>query len=299
MWIWELRNADGGDVAAIAARARAAGISTVFVKSSDGAANRWAQFNPELVAALKANGLRACAWQYVYGNDPLGEASLGADAIADGADCLVIDAESEYKGKYAAAQQYIAALRATVGPAYPIGLHLVPVRRLPRDAALLGLPQPRRRAGQPAAGLLEGHRRHRRRRLGPLAGPEPHLRHRDRPARADLRQRAAGGHRPLPRAVGGLRQRRAVVVVLAAHRRARLGRARAAGRPAGASARRPGLAHARPRAQRRPGRVAAAAPRRLRPGGDGHEDVRRRDRPGAAQLPELRAACRSPGPPTR
>ena len=126
MWIWELPKADGGDAAAIAARARAAGISTVFVKSSDGPANRWAQFNPQLVAALHANGLRACAWQYVYGNDPLAEASLGADAIADGADCLVIDAESEYKGKYAAAQQYIAALRATVGPAYPIGFTSFP-----------------------------------------------------------------------------------------------------------------------------------------------------------------------------
>ena len=110
-------------------------------------------------------------------------------------------------------------------PGLPDRPHLVPVRRLPRDAPVLGLPRPGRRAGQPAAGLLEGHRRHRRRRLGPHAGPEPHLRHRDRPARPDLRQHAARGHRPLPRAVGGLRQRRAVVVVVAAHDRARLGRA--------------------------------------------------------------------------
>ena len=126
MWIWELPKTEGGDIAAIAARAHAAGMSTVFVKSSDGPANRWAQFNPALVAALHANGLRACAWQFVYGNDPLAEASLGADAIADGADCLVIDAESQYEGKYAAAQQYIGALRATVGPAYPIGLTSFP-----------------------------------------------------------------------------------------------------------------------------------------------------------------------------
>ena len=126
MWIWELARSERGDVAAIAARARAAGISTVFVKSSDGGASRWAQFNPNLVAALHAYGLRACAWQFVYGNDPLAEASLGADAIADGADCLVIDAETQYEGKYAAAQQYITALRATVGPAYPIGLTSFP-----------------------------------------------------------------------------------------------------------------------------------------------------------------------------
>ncbi len=71
----------------------------MFVKSSDGPANRWAQFNPELVQALHANGLRVCAWQFVYGNDPLAEASLGVDAVADGADCLVIDAESAVRGQ--------------------------------------------------------------------------------------------------------------------------------------------------------------------------------------------------------
>lgn len=126
MWIWELRRSDGGDPAAIAARARAAGVSTVFVKSSDGATSRWAQFSSATVAALKAQGLRVCAWQFVYGNNPLGEASLGADAIADGAECLVVDAEGAYAGKYAQAAQYMAALRATVGPAYPIGFTSFP-----------------------------------------------------------------------------------------------------------------------------------------------------------------------------
>lgn len=126
MWIWELPRSEGGDLAAIAARAHSAGISTVFVKSSDGAASRWGQFSPELVAGLKAQGLRVCAWQFVYGNDPLGEASLGADAVADGADCLVVDAESAYANKYAQAAQYLGALRATVGAAYPIGFTSFP-----------------------------------------------------------------------------------------------------------------------------------------------------------------------------
>jgi peptidoglycan hydrolase-like protein with peptidoglycan-binding domain len=126
MWIWQLASSDGGDVAAIAARAHAAGIATVFVKSADGPASRWAQFSPELVAALHANGLRVCAWQFVYGNDPLGEAALGVDSVAAGADCLVIDAETKYEGKYAQAQQYIGALRASLGPSYPIGLTSFP-----------------------------------------------------------------------------------------------------------------------------------------------------------------------------
>ena len=126
MWIWELPKSEGGDVNAIAARAQAAGISTVFVKSSDGPDDAWAQFNPTLVQALHAYGLHVCAWQFVYGADPLGEAAQGASAVAAGADCLVIDAESRYEGRYAQAQQYVAALRAAVGPVYPIGLTSFP-----------------------------------------------------------------------------------------------------------------------------------------------------------------------------
>ena len=43
-----------------------------------------------------------------------------------GADCLVIDAEIEYAGKYAAAQTYIEALREGSARAYPIGLASFP-----------------------------------------------------------------------------------------------------------------------------------------------------------------------------
>jgi Putative peptidoglycan binding domain len=125
MWIWQLAKSAGGDPVAIGAQARAAGIQTVFVKSSDGD-TAWAQFSPALVQALHAQGLRACAWQFVYGNDPAGEAAQGARAVAAGADCLVIDAETSYEGKYAAAQQYVAALRTAIGPGYPLGLTSFP-----------------------------------------------------------------------------------------------------------------------------------------------------------------------------
>ena len=125
MWIWYMTRSEAGDPFAIAARARAAGVSTVFVKSSDGA-DDWDQFEPGLVSLLHAQGLRVCAWQFVYGNDPEGEARLGAAAAADGADCLVIDAETRYEGKYAQAQRYITTLRSIVGAGYPIGLTSFP-----------------------------------------------------------------------------------------------------------------------------------------------------------------------------
>jgi Putative peptidoglycan binding domain len=126
MWIWYVNQSDGGDVASIVARAHAAGVSAVFVKSSDGSTNYWSQFSPELVAQLHAAGLHVCAWQYVYGTSPAGEANLGAKAVATGADCLVIDAEAEYEGRYGSAQTYIADLRAKIGPSYPLGLASFP-----------------------------------------------------------------------------------------------------------------------------------------------------------------------------
>lgn len=125
MWIWYVSQS-GGTPAAIATQAHAAGVGTVFVKSSDGSTNYWSQFSPEFVAQLHAAGLRVCAWQYVYGSSPAGEAALGARAVANGADCLVIDAEAEYEGKYGAAQTYIADLRAKIGPSYPLGLASFP-----------------------------------------------------------------------------------------------------------------------------------------------------------------------------
>lgn len=126
MWIWYVSQSDGGNLATIVAQAHAAGVSTLFIKSSDGSSNYWSQFSPELVQTLHANGLRVCAWQYVYGTNPAGEASLGVRAVEAGADCLVIDAEAEYEGHYGSAQTYIADLREKIGPTYPLGLASFP-----------------------------------------------------------------------------------------------------------------------------------------------------------------------------
>ena len=42
--------------------------------------------------------------------------------MQDGADCLMIDAESEYEGKYISAQTYMTDLRAKVGANHPLAL---------------------------------------------------------------------------------------------------------------------------------------------------------------------------------
>ena len=125
MWIWYLSRSDGGSVPAIIARAHAAGVVTLIIKSSDGA-NYWSQFSPGLVRELRAGGLHVCAWQYVYGSEPRAEAVAGARAVGAGAQCLIIDAEAEYEGRYAAAASYLSELRGLVGRSYPLGLASFP-----------------------------------------------------------------------------------------------------------------------------------------------------------------------------
>ena len=121
MWIWYVSQSNGGDLASIVATAHAYGVSTLLIKSGDGS-GAWSQFNSQLVADLHANGLKVCGWQYVYGNQPIYEAEVGAAAVRAGADCLLIDAESEYEGKYVQAQQYMKKLRQLIGPGFPVGL---------------------------------------------------------------------------------------------------------------------------------------------------------------------------------
>jgi hypothetical protein len=121
MWIWELGSSNGGDLGQIVARARRNGISTLMVKSGDGT-SFWSQFSPALVRTLHAAHLRVCAWQYVYGDHPVAEAQVGAEAVRVGANCLLIDAESEYQGRYVAAQTYLQRLRRLIGARFPVAL---------------------------------------------------------------------------------------------------------------------------------------------------------------------------------
>ncbi len=125
MWIWYVSRADGGNVNAIIGTAHRRGLGTVMIKSGDGS-GYWSQFSSGLVSALHAAGLHVCAWQYVYGTYPAAEAQVGAQAVHNGADCLLIDAESEYEGKYVSAQTYMRQLRRLVGASFPIGLASFP-----------------------------------------------------------------------------------------------------------------------------------------------------------------------------
>ncbi len=125
MWIWYVSESSGGDLAKIARKARRHGIETLYIKSSDGS-NSWSQFTRTLISYMHDRGLRVCGWQFVYGSRPAAEARRGAEAVRKGADCLVIDAESSYEGRYAAADAYVDRLRRKVGRRFPTALTSFP-----------------------------------------------------------------------------------------------------------------------------------------------------------------------------
>jgi hypothetical protein len=121
MWIWQMGSTQHGSAPGIGAQARQFGLRTVLIKAGDGT-TWWPQFNAATVRTLHAWGLHVCAWQFVYGIHPAQEAAIGARAVKTGADCLVIDAESQYQGLYVQAQSYISALRAQIGARFPVAL---------------------------------------------------------------------------------------------------------------------------------------------------------------------------------
>jgi hypothetical protein len=125
MWIWYISRSHRGDVAQIIGRAKRSRVGTVYIKAGD-SSSTWSQFSSSLVSTLHAGGLKVCAWQFVYGDAPIQEANVGAAAVAKGADCLIIDAEGHYEGKYASADKYIRKLRSQIGPDFPLSLAAFP-----------------------------------------------------------------------------------------------------------------------------------------------------------------------------
>ncbi len=129
-YIWQIPHCEGGNVEAIAAAARRAGLGYVLIK----VANRTYAYNydwrrridyvPPLVKALRAQGIGVWGWQYVYGDDPAGEANIAIRRIRElGLDGFVVNAEAEYKhpGKAKAATTYMKRMRSAL-PNLPIGL---------------------------------------------------------------------------------------------------------------------------------------------------------------------------------
>jgi hypothetical protein len=122
IWVWNARRCDGGDAGRIAARLKQAGCEGALVKAFDGP--RWFDQGRawrEIAAALRAHGVGVGGWGYLYANDPAGEAQRAIETAQYGeADLLVLDVETEFKGKAAAAEEVCRRVREAVGPHYPL-----------------------------------------------------------------------------------------------------------------------------------------------------------------------------------
>src|SRR5215213_2940461 len=116
MWIWQLPKA--GSWAQVAKRAKASNVSALYIKSANGR-YEWSQFTPAMVDYFQSQGLKVCGWAYLYGGSPkwgspTQEAIASANSyLKDGADCFIMDPESEYEGasRYVAADTYMTKLR--------------------------------------------------------------------------------------------------------------------------------------------------------------------------------------------
>lgn len=82
MWIWEWSHTDGGDAAAVVARARRAGLRQVWVRVGDSADGFYGSAELDaLVPAAHAAGLRVVAWGFPYLYDPVGDARWTAQIL--------------------------------------------------------------------------------------------------------------------------------------------------------------------------------------------------------------------------
>lgn len=119
--LWVAQVPPSQSPAQLAGGAVAAGAGTLFIKAADGSLPD-PQFSAALAAGVRAAGVSVCAWTFAYGLDPLGEARAAVAAVRNGAQCLIVDAEGQYDGRYGAAQLFVHALRAQLGAGFPIGL---------------------------------------------------------------------------------------------------------------------------------------------------------------------------------
>jgi hypothetical protein len=154
VWIWNWRNCEGGNAAAVAARLRSVGARGAILKAADGAA--WfdqGQPVSAIVAALRAQGTECATWQYCYGRDVAGEAQRAVETVQAAAPLFhVLDVEQEVEDlpdPAAAATALAQSVLTRIPPGYPlcysplpaIRYHLkLPYRQL-ADAGLTMLPQ--------------------------------------------------------------------------------------------------------------------------------------------------------------
>lgn len=129
MWIWQPEKADQGDPAAIVARAKAAGISHIFVRmGSSRSGFHGGPFLDQILVPAHEAGLRVLGWDFPYLDDPAVDVDRALTAInyqvaGHKIDGYVADIETQHEGtnlSTAGVVAYSTTLRSAVGPDYPL-----------------------------------------------------------------------------------------------------------------------------------------------------------------------------------
>jgi len=109
---------DNATPAQVVARARALGVRALAVKAGD-SGQLWPQYQ-RLAGPLGEAGVARPAWAYVRPETLAGDVAVAVAAQDAGAECFIADMETPYLNEPEAARRFGAALRARLGPEYPL-----------------------------------------------------------------------------------------------------------------------------------------------------------------------------------
>jgi hypothetical protein len=144
MWIWEPQKTEGGDAAAIVSKAKAVGLTHLYVRTG----SSWdgfyaAPFLDRLLPAAHAAGLLVYGWDFprlISPQDDVARAKAAIDHRAPGKnriDGFAADIETRSEGTAitaVAASEYGRSLREAVGSSFPL------IATVPRPSPLLSYP---------------------------------------------------------------------------------------------------------------------------------------------------------------
>ena len=140
IWVTNWKN-DDVDAAGIVARARRAGLHSIWVRTGGTRQGYYGnQVLPSLVPAAHRAGLKVIAWDFPFLSDPVADAARARKALATGIDGFAPDVETTAEGTYATSKR--------------VALYLSLIRRYAGDrpiAATVPRPTPKRRASFPYA----------------------------------------------------------------------------------------------------------------------------------------------------
>jgi hypothetical protein len=130
MWIWLPERAEGGDPAAIVARAQAAGLTHIYVRTGSSRQGfTGAPFLDAILPAAHAAGIRVYGWDFPYLDDWQADVNRALTAIGyrtpggHRIDGFVPDIETRAEGTNLSTEgvlAYSSELRRWVGPSYPL-----------------------------------------------------------------------------------------------------------------------------------------------------------------------------------